>query len=79
MNHKQTLARFIVRTAYKGYNNGFPPCNMDICMCMINLNIKDSYNDRIHYNNCYNRNNLNTKVFVDHIHKTFVCSSDEVI
>ena len=73
-----TMVHFIKRSSYKKYN-GFPPCHLDICMCMVNLNLKDSYSDQIHYKNCYNRNLSYTKVFDDPLYNSFEYSSDKVI
>ena len=78
MNNAKVMKDFIIRTSYNSYKN-FPPCNMDICICMVNLNLRDSYSDRHHYKNCYERNSKYTSIFGAPIHKTFEYSSDEVI
>ncbi len=53
MNQSNTIKKFISRTVYKAYYQ-YPPCNIDICICIVNLNLKDSYNDLLHYRKCYN-------------------------
>ncbi len=48
------LARKVLHT-YPQYNNNFVPCRLDICSCLMNHNLQNSYSDRFHYKKCYDR------------------------
>lgn len=41
--------------SYPRYNNQFKHCRLDICSCLMNLNLQNSYSDRFHYKKCYDR------------------------
>ena len=51
----QRLMRTVSIHTQKNTMNNFPPCNIDNCMCLVYLNLRDSYNDRHHYYRCYER------------------------
>lgn len=41
--------------SYPQYNNNFIPCRLDICSCLMNHNLQNSYTDRFQYKKCYDR------------------------
>ncbi len=55
MRAVQKLMRTVPTYSFKNIMNQYPPCNIENCMCLVYLNVKDSYNDRYHYQRCYER------------------------
>lgn len=48
------VARKVI-LSYPKYNNNFIPCRLDICSCLMNHNLQNSYSDRFNYKKCYDR------------------------
>lgn len=48
------VARKVI-LSYPQYNNKYIPCRLDICSCVMNHNLQNSYSDRFHYKKCYDR------------------------
>ena len=76
-----SMARFIIKTKYPKHIS-YPPCHLDICICMVNLNL-NSYNDLHKYKTCYNKNNLYSSyrknILNEKMYGSFEHSFDEVV
>lgn len=52
---KYLIMKIINKSMYLPPKN-IIPCNLDRCICMVNLNLKESYNDIYCYKQCFKRN-----------------------